>query len=170
MDTNQQLLNAYLAGRTPRKAYYLYGILGSLSVIGSIIIGIFTLTKWEFIAFGEYMLIAVPVFAILAWFFGIRPLRDQRRTAKALQAGRFRQVNALCRDIQVTEQSPCGTAKEPFAKLTFADQEQEYTLEKWGQLPEISADTAYVLIFLEGSERIDMIYCPQQDKMLYIAI
>ena len=170
MELQEKIRQAWLAQNKPGKGAWWYAILGVMGIITSLIIAVFTLTEFEIVACLEYLLIATPILVILAWYFGIRPIRTARAARKALESGEGRYVTVQCTGVELTQQKPCGDDSEPedHSMITFAAQDAEYSLEYWGELEGMEAQQEYCLVLLGEDNGISMVYCPRQDKLLYI--
>ena len=51
--------------------------------------------------------------------------------------------------------------------ITFAAEDASYTLEYWGVAEGIAPQQEYHLVFM-NTEDISMVYCPRQDKIVYL--
>ena len=169
MELQEKIRQAWLAQNKPGKGAWWYAILGVLGIITSLVIAVFTLIQGEYIAFVLYILIAIPVLWVLMWHFGIRVIRSARSVRKHLEAGEFRTVAVTCASVETTQEKPCGADSSPedHSVITFAAEDASYTLEYWGVAEGIAPQQEYHLVFM-NTEDISMVYCPRQDKIVYL--
>lgn len=169
MELQEKIRQAWLAQGKPGKAPWWYAILGIIGILISLAIAVFTLIVGEYIAFVLYICVAIPVLWVLSWYFGIRAIRTAHAVRDALASGDYRHVAATCQSVETAQESPCGEGSKPEDRsvITFAAEDTTYTLKYWGVLNGIEAQQEYYLVFM-NTENIAMVYCPRQDKMLYL--
>lgn len=66
----------------PGLGAWLYALLGTAALIGSLVIAVSSFIRLEIITGILYMAIPVPVFSLLAWAFGWKVIRTCRRARK----------------------------------------------------------------------------------------
>ena len=147
---------------------YIFGVPFSLGSIGMLVWSINMFLNGEIMGGLFILLIAVPPFALIAYFFGIFMIVEYIVFVKAIKNENYVLKRAICNKNSITKKNRYHDSSdlEDYSNLVFINEEGEYKVCRWGRFTNIVPDHTYLLVFLRSDKTIAFICDEENERVI----
>ena len=164
-----ELLRTYRNTHKPGLIPLLFGIPFTIGCVGFVVLAIHQLMISEIIGGILFLLVGAPIFALIAYGFGWSMYVDYIKAIGVIKQEKYIKVRARCKSKTIRQDYRYHDSAdtEPLGSLIFESETEKYLLEDWHTFNKIEPDVEYLLIFIDSSNKIDVIVNENAKKIVY---
>ena len=149
---------------------YIFGVPFSLASIATLVLSVNLCLNGEILGGLIFLLTAVPIFALIAYFLGMAMIIEYIVCVKTIKNENYILKRAICIKNSTTQQNRYHDSLdlEDYSTLVFTNEEGEYKVSKWGRFANIVPDNTYLLVFLRSDKKIAFICDEENERVISV--
>lgn len=149
---------------------YIFGVPFSLGSIGMLVLSVSMFLNADIVGGLIFLLIAAPLFALIAYFFGFSMIVTYNTCVKAIKNESYILKRAICNTNSTTKRYRYhdSDSEDDYSILTFINKDGEYKVNSWGRFTDIVPGKTYILVFFRPNQPIAFICDEESEKVTQV--